>query len=168
MKREIIIDEGFSTALAIRFITTLEKLEAQSSDDIIVLISSYGGSVPACMAMIDACRRSPCRISVIALGKAMSAGAFFLTAGADEGCSFAFPNTQIMYHEARGCVIVNDHYVELLTIATDTFVSMMAEVLGKSEEATAALFSQDYYIMAEEALDDKWIDGIVGADREMN
>lgn len=164
-KREILIEEDFSTCLAIRFVTELEALEKESEEPVTVLLSSYGGSVPACMTMIDACRRSPCPIGVIALGTAMSAGAFFLTAGASKGLSLAFPNTQIMYHEARGYVAVNDDSKELLTLATDTFITMMADTLDKSEEEIAAIISQDYYIMADDALEDGWIDGIVGTDR---
>lgn len=63
-----------------------------------VLIDSFGGDVYSCLSMIDAIKASPVPVATIATGKALSAGAVLLTAGAD-GMRFAAPNASIMIHE---------------------------------------------------------------------
>lgn len=63
-----------------------------------VVIDSYGGDVFSAFSIIDTIKSSPVKVATISTGKAMSAGAFLLSAG-EEGMRWASPNAVIMIHE---------------------------------------------------------------------
>lgn len=62
-----------------------------------VTINSYGGSVYACLGMIDAMKQCTLPIATIVESKAMSCGAYLFTNGA-EGHRYIAPNATVMIH----------------------------------------------------------------------
>ena len=81
------------------------RLETDNTVHIIpIIISSYGGEVASLMGMRDMIKSSPKIVATIAIGKAMSAGACLLAAGA-KGWRFASPETAIMIHEVSGGMV---------------------------------------------------------------
>jgi ATP-dependent Clp protease protease subunit len=68
------------------------------------MISSYGGEAYTMLAMRDMIKSSSKPVATIAIGKAMSSGAFLLAAGS-KGLRFASPDTAIMIHEVAAGVI---------------------------------------------------------------
>lgn len=63
-----------------------------------IFISSYGGEVYSMIAMRDLIKTSTKKVATIAVGKAMSSGAFLLAAGS-QGLRYASPNSTILIHE---------------------------------------------------------------------
>lgn len=63
-----------------------------------IVITSYGGSVYALLAILDIMATATKPIATIALGAAMSCGSVLLSAGT-KGFRFAGTNTDIMIHE---------------------------------------------------------------------
>lgn len=160
-QRALYLSGEFCNPMAMGFLTGLEALEAESSEDVYVFIDSYGGSVPAMFAIIDAMDRSPCDMVTIVNGKAMSAGAFTLVSGTP-GKRLAMPNAQIMFHEPLGCAEVSKRGLEPLGHIRDMIFHSMTERLGKTEDELEAVMAKDFYLMPQEALERGYIDGIVG------
>lgn len=116
MKNNLIIEESRMTLIAedkvpyifvtefddssvIKFYEKFLKLEANPDVKIIpIIISSFGGQVHSLLTMLDLIDASSKPVSTIALGKAMSCGAFLL-AGGTRGYRYAAPSTDIMVHE---------------------------------------------------------------------
>ncbi len=66
--------------------------------DILFYIDSYGGDVYGLVAIHDTMKMLRCDVATICVGKAMSAGAVLLLAGA-KGKRFITPNARVMFHE---------------------------------------------------------------------
>jgi len=98
-RRNYIVVTDFDEESLIRFVDDFICLESDPQIQVIVVyITSYGGEVYGLLAMRDLIKSSPKIVSTIALGKAMSSGAFLLAAGT-KGCRFASENSDIMVHE---------------------------------------------------------------------
>lgn len=70
-------------------------------ENIFIWVSSYGGNVHNCLAMIDLLESVHKAVFTIAYGKAMSAGCLLVASG-KVGNRFATPNSYMMIHEASG------------------------------------------------------------------
>lgn len=89
----------FDDDAASKFYEQFLKMTANPENKVIpIVISSFGGQVHALLPMIDLIKASKKPVATIALGKAMSCGAFLLAAGT-KGYRYAAPNTDIMIHE---------------------------------------------------------------------
>lgn len=81
----------------------VKQLQYQSTRNpeqpIVIYIDSYGGEVHALFTMISALEAVPNQIITVALGKAMSAGAFLLSCG---DLRYASQHCSIMVHEMSG------------------------------------------------------------------
>lgn len=93
---------GFDDKDLVDFVDEFLSAEQDPSIQVItVWVSSYGGQVYNCLAMIDIVNASKKPVMMCALGKAMSAGAILLMSG-HKGARFASENTTIMIHTASG------------------------------------------------------------------
>jgi ATP-dependent Clp protease, protease subunit len=101
-----------------------------------IVISSFGGQIHSLLPMIDIIKASKKPVATIALGKAMSCGAFLLAAGT-EGYRYAAPNADIMIHEVSGTTwdkstnIQND--AKHIKYLNDLLFKFMAEWSGKKD-----------------------------------
>lgn len=117
---------------------TREFMKAEqdpNTDTIIVHVSSFGGLVHNYFAMRDIMKSSTKRVCTVALGKAMSGGAFILASGT-KGLRFASPNTEIMVHEIQSGSVGNvteiNKQTEDLNKLNNRLLKMLAEDTGKS------------------------------------
>lgn len=79
-------------------IKSLILLSNISSDQITVILSTYGGDFYATMAIYDAMKMSTCPIKVIGIGGVFSGGSIILQ-GADAGLRYLTENTTLMLHD---------------------------------------------------------------------
>ena len=95
------VDGQVEDGMASVFCTALFLLasEEQGAPDITVYINSPGGSVIAGLAMYDAMRNYPGKITTVVSGMAASMGSILL-AGGDE--RLATPNSRVMIHQPSG------------------------------------------------------------------
>ncbi|MBM3462018.1 MAG: ATP-dependent Clp protease proteolytic subunit [Armatimonadetes bacterium] len=97
--RIVFMGTPLNSAVARLIVSQLLYLEQEDPDkDIDLYINSPGGSVTAEMAIYDCMRLIKPDVSTICLGRAMSAAATILTAGA-KGKRFALPHSRIMIHQ---------------------------------------------------------------------
>jgi ATP-dependent Clp protease protease subunit len=102
-----------------------------------IVISSFGGQVHSLLPMIDLIKACDKPVATIALGKAMSCGAFLLGAGT-KGYRYAAPNADIMLHEVsssgwdKTSNLEND--VEHTRYLNDLFFNLLAKWAGKKDK----------------------------------
>jgi len=158
----------FDEEMLPRFINKFIQLESDPSVTIIpIYISSYGGDAYSLIAMRDIIKTSTKPVATIALGKAMSAGAFLLASGS-KGLRFASQNTYILVHEmstetggtaseikneAANIAEVND---TLLRNFASDIGTKYSEVSNKIKE----LGNSDWHLTAKGALEWGIIDNI--------
>jgi ATP-dependent Clp protease protease subunit len=88
-------DSGTDVLMAERVIKNLHALENISAEPITILMNNPGGDVYHGLAIYDAIKTSPCRVSVVVRGYAMSMGSIILQAASER---LMGPNSVQMIH----------------------------------------------------------------------
>lgn len=135
-------------------------LENQNpNEDIVLYISSGGGSIVNGLAIYDCMQFVKCDVSTIALGMAASMAAVLLAAGT-KGKRYVLPNSEVMIHEPRimgngitGQAIDIDIYTRNLMKTKERLNKILAEHTGKSLKTIEKDTARDYYMTAEEAIE---------------
>jgi len=146
------------------FIRDVMRLNQESDDPIVVIINSPGGSAYGLLSMIDHINLIAAPVATIALGRAMSAGAFLLSCGVT-GRRYVAENAQIMIHEIQSGVAGNaatiENDVEYMKRLNDRALGILAKNCGKTLEEVKSLFRggrdkpgrPEVYLSASEAVD---------------
>lgn len=108
LRREIVIIGDITTKSSIKLDKQLKVLEA-TSEDITIILNTYGGSIQAAFAMADRIRNSMCKINIIGTGVVMSAGLTILVSGTTRR---ATELTTFMHH---GLSSANPNYESIAT-----------------------------------------------------
>lgn len=139
----------------------------RTSDEIVLHMHSYGGSVIEGNMIINALRG--CRIPVTAYvdGIAASMAAMLLTAA---GKVYMSENALLMLHApaayytaGRGTAEEHAKVAEMLRSMEQLFIKALVTRTGQSEKAVKAWMNGDNWFSAKQALDEGLIDGIVDA-----
>lgn len=130
-----------------------EALDAVQTDNIRLHINSPGGEVFEAVAILNALRRHPARVTAVVDSLAASA-ASFLAVGADE--TIMAPNSQLMIHDAWGISIGNAkdmrETADILDHLSDNIASIYAEKSGASVEAMRLSMQAETWFSADEAV----------------
>lgn len=154
-ERIIFLGGGIDEHMANIIVAQLLFLESEGpKKDITMYINSPGGSISACMAILDTMNYVKSDVSTICVGMAASAAAVILSAG-KKGKRFALPNAEIMIHQPLGGmegqasdIAINAK--QILKIK-DKINRIMAKHTGKSVTQIEKDSDRDYYMSAEEA-----------------
>lgn len=106
-----------------------------------VMIDSFGGDIYSLMAMIDLLKESSLTIYTIAVGKAMSAGAFLLSIGEKRYCT---ENCTIMIHAAHGSTSGSTSAIEKKAKEVTSKTKKMFSMLNKNTGNPAGFFENLY------------------------
>lgn len=129
------------------------------SKDIFIYINSNGGDASALTNMYDVIQFISAPVSTVCMGKAYSAGAVLLAAGA-KGKRYAYKHSSIMIHGIQCAFPIlseNDgpgarNYYEFLSSHNDTIMQILADHTGHSLEKVKKDCTRDYFMGAEEAV----------------
>lgn len=97
-------ESGTDGAMAERLVKNLHVLDTIAQEPITIYMNNLGGDEYACFAIIDAIRLCQSRITVVAMGHAMSAGSLILQAADDRVMSPLA--VQMIHYGTWSC---NDH-----------------------------------------------------------
>lgn len=158
--RTIFIDGPVEGDMADGIIQQLEIFDQQSSEDITMIISTYGGCALSCQSVVEVMAKCRSDIMTIAVGKAMSAGCVFLVNGT-RGKRLATPNTQLMYHSAVCCTELGDADMDFLKRLNDWALSELAKATGKTMGEIQQLLETDAFMMPTKAIELGLIDGVL-------
>lgn len=161
--RMVFVDEVITDALASDISKQLLYLSSVSSEDIIMVINSPGGSVTAGLAIYDTMKGLSCDVSTICLGMAASMGAFLLAAGT-KGKRYATPNSEVMIHQVMGGASGQAVDVQIaahrIGRMKDNLNAMLAAFTGQPLERIQVDTDRDYFMTAKEAIAYGMIDGV--------
>ena len=162
--RIIFLTDEITDQVANIVVAQLLFLEMDNPDaDISLYINSPGGSITAGMAIYDTMNYIKCDVRTVCVGMAASMGAFLLMAG-EKGKRLALPNSEVMIHQPLGGASGQATDVEIrakwLLRTKEKMTRLMSEMTGQDQEKLRADCERDYFMTAEEALNNGIIDQI--------
>lgn len=168
-------EHGVCYVMTMKFLKNLKILEEISSDPVTVILNTLGGDVWQGLAIYDAIKVSPCAVTIIVQGAAMSMGAILLQAG---DCRKVMPNSVIMFHAGRSSGIESNPHEVLNYAQFDKKTGSIADkiIYDRINEKRAAdgmanlslhkfkaMLLDGAYLTAKEAVDMGLADEIIGA-----
>jgi len=159
--RRIYVFGNISDEIGLRTIQKIQRLSTQPGP-IYMYISSDGGDIDPCMAIIDQMSVCPCDIITIVVGRACSAAAIIAEFGIKR---YIMPNAFMMFHPIYYCS--GEDYVDQQTkIAKfsseqyDNALSILGKKLRRSTQKLRQLFDKGLWLNSKEAIKQKFVDGL--------
>ena len=154
--RTIMLTGGVDDKLARRVCERLLALSAESTDPILLVVSSPGGHVESGDMIHDMVKFVPAPVKILGTGWVASAGAL-IYASAQRENRFCMPNTRFLLHEPRGGVggqasDVEIHAREIIKMR-ERLNNIFAEATGQPLEQIKKDTERDYWMTAQEAVD---------------
>lgn len=153
--RTIMLTGGVDDKLARRVCERLLALSAESSDPILLVVSSPGGHVESGDMIHDMIKFVGAPVKILGSGWVASAGALIYSAAKPEN-RYALPNTRFLLHEPRGGVGGQASDVEIqvreIVRMRERLNRIFAEATGQTYEKIVADTDRDYWMSAEEAV----------------
>jgi ATP-dependent Clp protease, protease subunit len=149
------IDEG-TAEYFIRFLLERE-IRSKKPDYVKVIISSDGGYIDNCMAMIDTMRSVSFPVHTYALGHVYSCGLLLFMSGS-KGNRYIFKNTMALSHQWSGATEGKKHEIEASSKAhkmnTKKLITLYKEASGLTEEVVnkELLPESDVYLSPQEVV----------------
>lgn len=144
------------------FVKDLARIEATA---LIVRIHSVGGDAFDGMAIYNALRSHPARITTVIDGIAASAASFIAQAGDERLMHRA---AEIMVHDAYGLMLGDaddfDHYAEALNRTSDRIAEIYAERAGGTVDGWRAIMRSETWFGPQEALEFGLVDRVIEDD----
>jgi ATP-dependent Clp protease protease subunit len=136
-------------------------------EPIVLMISTYGGSVHEMFGLYDMMKYLPCPVHTVGIGKIMSAGVLLLASG-EKGHRLIGEHSRVMVHPMMGGSYGNvfeiENQMKEMTDMQNTMEECLARESGKSVKEIRDLMSlrKDTYLTAREAIDFGLADGMIG------
>lgn len=154
--RTILLTGGIDFKQARAVCERLLALSAESSDPILMVISSPGGHVESGDMIHDMIKFVSAPVKVLGSGWVASAGALIYSAAKKEN-RYSLPNTRFLLHEPRGGVGGQATDVEIqareIIKMRQRLNQIFAEATGKSLEQIKKDTDRDFWMSAQEAVE---------------
>ena len=155
MARTILLTGGIDDKQARRVCERLLALSAESTDPILLVLSSPGGHVESGDMIHDMIKFVGAPVKILGTGWCASAGALIYSAAKKEN-RYALPNTRFLLHEPRGGVggqatdveIQAREIIKMRERLNKIFAAATGQPLEKIKEDT----DRDFWMSAEEAV----------------
>lgn len=143
------------------------ELQGVTASNILLRISSPGGSVFDGLAILNSLRQHEANIDVVIDGVAASAASFIAMAGDTVMMS---PQAMLMIHDASGLVIGNSRdmqeMADLLEKTSDNIAAVYAQRAGGTPEEWREAMRAETWYSDREAVEAGLADGVVGSEAE--
>jgi ATP-dependent Clp protease protease subunit len=153
--RTILLTGGIDFKQARRVSERLLALSSESTDPILLVLSSPGGHVESGDMIHDMIKFVPAPVKVLGTGWVASAGAL-IYAAAQKKNRYALPNTRFLLHEPRGGVGGQASDVEIqakeIIKMRERLNKIFAEATGKPLDQIKEDTNRDFWMSAEEAV----------------
>ena len=168
--RTILLTGGVDDKLARRVSERLLALGSESSEPILLVVSSPGGHVESGDMIHDMIKFVPAPVKILGTGWVASIGALIYSAAKKEN-RFALPNTRFLLHEPRGGVggqasdiqIQADEIIKMRKRLNKMLAAATGQKLEKIEKDT----DRDFWMSAEEAVKYGLVGKIVTSQKEV-
>lgn len=163
-QRTVFLRGAIKDTVADDLIAALLALEADSDDDITMVIDCPGGDTYGMFAIHDAVQSLTPRVHTRALGMAASAGGFLLATGT--GTRSATTNARILLHQPwggipRSTAIDLRTQAEQFRLTRRRMEELLAERTGRTAEQIHQDIDRDLWLSADEAREYGVIDEVV-------
>lgn len=153
--RTILLTGGIDDKQARRVAERLLALSSESSEPILLVLSSPGGHVESGDMIHDMIKFVPAPVKILGTGWVASAGALIYSAAKKEN-RYALPNTRFLLHEPRGGVggqasdveIQAREIIKMRERLNNIFADATGQTLAKIKKDT----NRDFWMPAEEAV----------------
>ena len=153
--RTILLTGGIDDKQARRVAERLLALSSESSEPILLVLSSPGGHVESGDMIHDMIKFVPAPVKILGTGWVASAGALIYSAAKKEN-RYALPNTRFLLHEPRGGVggqasdveIQAREIIKMRERLNNIFADATGQTLAKIKKDT----DRDFWMPAEEAV----------------
>lgn len=153
--RTILLTGGIDFKQARRVSERLLALSSDSTDPILLVLSSPGGHVESGDMIHDMIKFVPAPVKVLGTGWVASAGAL-IYAAAQKQNRYALPNTRFLLHEPRGGVGGQATDVEIqareIIKMRERLNQIFADATGKTLEQIKKDTDRDFWMSAKEAV----------------
>lgn len=168
--RTILLTGGIDDNQARRVCERLLALSSESTDPILLVLSSPGGHVESGDMIHDMIKFVPAPVKVLGTGWVASAGALIYSAAQKEN-RFASPNTRFLLHEPRGGVGGQASDVEIqareIIRMRERLNNIFADATGKPLKKIKEDTDRDFWMSAEEAVKYGLVGKIVTSQKEI-
>ncbi len=168
--RTILLTGGIDDNQARRVCERLLALSSESTDPILLVLSSPGGHVESGDMIHDMIKFVPATVKVLGTGWVASAGALIYSAAQKEN-RFASPNTRFLLHEPRGGVGGQASDVEIqareIIRMRERLNNIFADATGKPLKKIKEDTDRDFWMSAEEAVKYGLVGKIVTSQKEI-
>lgn len=162
-KREVHLKGQINDANVDNVISELQRLDRNSSEDITLIINSYGGSVYSGILLYDVMKSLKSDVRTVCQGVCMSMAAAILTAG-EPGKREVTKYSTVMVHEvsssSQGTLSVMETELKEIKRIQDIMVKMIADGTSKTTKEIEDLIKSDFYMTAEQAVEFGFVDKI--------
>lgn len=167
--RNIFLYEDITKEVAATISALLIYYDNVNQDqDITIYINSNGGDADALINMYDIMQVIKSPIQTICIGKAYSAAAVLLAAGA-KGKRFAFNNSEVMLHQLQCSFPIigkteaaaSDIYLDFLNKYNDKILKILSKHTGLPLNKIKSDSARDLFLSAEQSLKYNLIDSII-------
>ncbi|WP_034737379.1 ATP-dependent Clp protease proteolytic subunit [Hyphomonas chukchiensis] len=162
--RTILLTGGIDFKQAKRVCERLLALSSESTDPILLVISSPGGHVESGDMIHDMIKFVGAPVKILGTGWVASAGALIYSAAKKEN-RFALKNTRFLLHEPRGGVGGQATDVEIqareIIKMRERLNQIFADATGKSLDQIKKDTDRDFWMSAEEAVEYGLVNKIV-------
>lgn len=168
--RTILLTGGIDDKQARRVCERLLALSSDSTDPILLVLSSPGGHVESGDMIHDMVKFVPAPVKILGTGWVASAGAL-IYASAQKENRFCLPNTRFLLHEPRGGVGGQASDVEIqareIIKMRERLNKIFAAATGKTLEEIKKDTDRDHWMTAEEAVEYGLVHKIVTSQSEV-
>lgn len=168
--RTILLTGGIDDKQARRVCERLLALSSDSSDPILLVLSSPGGHVESGDMIHDMIKFVEAPVKILGTGWVASAGALIYSAAKKEN-RYALPNTRFLLHEPRGGVGGQATDVEIqareIIKMRERLNKIFAGATGQSLDKIKADTDRDFWMSAEEAVDYGLVGKIVSSKKDV-
>lgn len=168
--RTILLTGGIDDKQARRVCERLLALSSDSTDPILLVLSSPGGHVESGDMIHDMVKFVPAPVKILGTGWCASAGALIYSSAKREN-RFCLPNTRFLLHEPRGGVGGQASDVEIqareIIKMRERLNNIFAAATGQPLEQIQKDTDRDYWMTAQEAVDYGLVGKIVSHQSEI-
>ena len=169
--RTILLTGGIDDKQARRVSERLLALSSESSEPILLVLSSPGGHVESGDMIHDMIKFVPAPVKILGTGWVASAGALIYCAAKKEN-RYALPNTRFLLHEPRGGVggqasdveIQAREIIKMRERLNKIFAAATGQTLAKIKKDT----DRDYWMGAEDAVKYGLVGEIVTSQKQIS
>ena len=167
LNRTLFLFDQFHQESSEKLVKEILTLDKDGSEDINILINSFGGYTNALTAILDTLNGTRSKVNTICLGEADSCGAVLLASGTDR---FIGKQSRAMIHEvgtmAFGKVSQIQKELEDATAVNELIVDILSAKSDQDRDILANIIKEDTFLSAQESVDFGLVDGLLSGEEE--